>query len=411
MSKIKIKNFGPIKGGYYDNDGWIDIQKVMLFIGNQGSGKSTLAKIISCLSWIEKALIRGDFEEKDLTIKTFVKHCTYQNIGNYFKTETLIDYRGEAYSIIYQNKSISVERNQSLKSFVFPKITYVPAERNFISIVKNPASIKRLPSTLYTFLEEYEEAKNQNKSPIKLPIGEAKFEYQKLNDVDYIVGSDYKIKLSEASSGFQSTVPLYIVSRYWATSIGKQTEDDSIKNLSVEEENRIKRELEQILNNPNFSVELKRAAIELLSSRFTYKCFINIVEEPEQNLFPSSQWNLLQNLLIFNNKHFDNKLIMTTHSPYLVNFLSIAILAGTLKPKVKEGKLLNKLRSVIDLDATINMSDIAIYELIENGIINKLPSFEGIPTDNNFLNKYLREGNLKFDELLEIEQELNDELF
>ena len=43
MSKIRVKNFGPIKGGYQENDGWLDVKKVTLFIGNQGSGKSTIA--------------------------------------------------------------------------------------------------------------------------------------------------------------------------------------------------------------------------------------------------------------------------------------------------------------------------------------------------------------------------------
>ena len=52
MGKIKIKNFGPIKEGYQDNDGWIDIKKVTVFIGNQGSGKSTVAKLISTFVWI-----------------------------------------------------------------------------------------------------------------------------------------------------------------------------------------------------------------------------------------------------------------------------------------------------------------------------------------------------------------------
>jgi predicted ATPase len=64
MSKIKIKNFGPIKEGYQENDGWIDIKKVTVFIGNQGSGKSTVAKLISTFTWIEKALVRGDYTKK-----------------------------------------------------------------------------------------------------------------------------------------------------------------------------------------------------------------------------------------------------------------------------------------------------------------------------------------------------------
>jgi len=41
MAKIKIKNFGPIKEGYLEKDGWLDVKKVTVFIGNQGSGKST----------------------------------------------------------------------------------------------------------------------------------------------------------------------------------------------------------------------------------------------------------------------------------------------------------------------------------------------------------------------------------
>ena len=53
MSKIKIKNFGPIKEGCLENDGWIEIKKVTVFIGNQGSGKSTIAKLISTFTWIE----------------------------------------------------------------------------------------------------------------------------------------------------------------------------------------------------------------------------------------------------------------------------------------------------------------------------------------------------------------------
>ena len=42
MSRIKIKNFGPLKETASVTDGWIDIKKVTVFTGNQGSGKSTV---------------------------------------------------------------------------------------------------------------------------------------------------------------------------------------------------------------------------------------------------------------------------------------------------------------------------------------------------------------------------------
>lgn len=64
MGRIKIKNFGPIKDGLQDNNGWLDIKKVTLFIGNQGSGKSTIAKLISLFMWIEKALVRGEYDKR-----------------------------------------------------------------------------------------------------------------------------------------------------------------------------------------------------------------------------------------------------------------------------------------------------------------------------------------------------------
>jgi predicted ATPase len=53
MPRIKIHNFGPIKKGYEGSDGFLEISRVTVFIGNQGSGKSTLAKLIThCLTFL-----------------------------------------------------------------------------------------------------------------------------------------------------------------------------------------------------------------------------------------------------------------------------------------------------------------------------------------------------------------------
>ena len=239
MSRIKIKNFGPIKAGYEENDGWIDIKKITLFIGNQGSGKSTVAKLISTLTWIEKALVRGDFKEKDITVyNRFIKHCSYQNIQNYFKDNTSIEYHGKAYFIIYELGNVLVKKN-TVNDYFFPKVMYVPSERNFVSSVKNVRSLKGLPSTLYTFSDEFIDAIEELKDPLNLPINKAKFEYQKLNKLSWIVGEDYKIKLSEASSGFQSFVPLFIVSRHLSNSLEKK-DDSTVKDISIEEEKRIR---------------------------------------------------------------------------------------------------------------------------------------------------------------------------
>ena len=88
MSRIKIKNFGPLNTSTETDDDWIQIRKITVFVGNQGSGKSTIAKLISTCVWIEKVLTRGDFKEKEFTASKFRnKYCGYHRISNYFKKE------------------------------------------------------------------------------------------------------------------------------------------------------------------------------------------------------------------------------------------------------------------------------------------------------------------------------------
>jgi predicted ATPase len=404
MSKILIRNFGPIKGGHGSDKGWMDIRKVTVFIGNQGSGKSTIAKLISSISWIEKALIKGYIREKDIQRKGyFESHCKYQNIEEYFSPETHIEFKGQAIHFKYKNGATMVEWTNTEEYFL-PKIMYVPAERNFISAVRNIKNLKGLPGTLYTFSDEFLKAVEDLKGPLNLPINNVKFEYQKLNQLSSIVGQDYKIRLSQASSGFQSLVPLYIVTRYLAE-IRLANEDRQKSNeLSLEDESNIRKEVESIMSNPRLTDVVKQAYLERLSSRYRYSSFLNIVEEPEQNLYPSSQHQILNSLLYFNNLEKRNGLVMTTHSPYLINYLTLAVKADDLKRQVKTSAL-DKLGQVVPLQSTIAATDIVIYELEETeGTVRVLETYKGIPSDENKLNEELGESNELYARLLEIQQ-------
>jgi predicted ATPase len=417
MSKIKIKNFGPIKDGYTANDGWIDIKKVTVFIGNQGSGKSTVAKLISTFIWIEKALVRGDYNKKWFERKNKLKnhYLNYHRLENYFKTnsngndDTVIEYEGEAYSFKFENGSLSINEINN-KNYLLPQIMYVPAERNFITYVKTPKELKLSSDSLKEFLTEFDNAKNEMKGLEKLPINNVDIEYDKLNDTLNLKGEGYKVMLTEASSGFQSLVPLYIVSNYLANSVKKQSESNK-EPMSNNELQRFKKGVKDIWSNNSLTDEQRRVALSVLSSKFNKTAFINIVEEPEQNLYPSSQWQMLQSLLTFNEMNKGNKLIMTTHSPYIINYLSISIQGKYLEKKIKkstkEDELLSKLYNLIPEKAFVSSNNVVVYQLDEqDGSIKKLDTVDGIPSDENFLNDRLAEGNHLFDSLLEIEQEL-----
>jgi predicted ATPase len=410
MSKIRIKNFGPIKEGMLDNDGWIDIKKVTVFIGNQGSGKSTVAKLISTFTWIEKALTRGDYDIKWFARNNRLKnqYLTYHRIENYLYDHGLIyegsviEYQGDAYNIKFEYGMLSISEAKR-KNYSLPQIMYVPAERNFIANIKTPKQLRLTSDSLKEFLAEYDKAKNELKESMRLPINKVNVEYDKLNDNVNISGNDYKLKLVEASSGFQSLVPLYLVSWFLSHSVKKQSEVMK-EPMSSEELERFKKGVAEIWSNDNLTDEQKRIALSVLSSKFNKTAFINIVEEPEQNLFPTSQQQILNSLLEFNNMNEGNKLIMTTHSPYLINYLTLAVEANKLIKKINTLDLQNKLQAIVPKNSTVDPKDLAIYQLDEtDGSIKLLDNYNGLPSDENKLNENLAFSNDQFSELLDIE--------
>lgn len=410
MSRIKIKNFGPIKDSTSLDDGWIEIKKVTMFMGNQGSGKSTVAKLISTFSWMEKVLTRGDFKEKEFTANRFKnKYCGYHRITNYFiKDKTEISYQGDSYHFTYTKRGeFQINRvANGMNVYPLPQIMYVPAERNFISMVNKPNLIKDLPDALLTFLSEYDKAKDSIKGTFTLPINHASLEYNKQNDIIFVKGEGYRVRLMESSSGFQSIVPLYLVSQYLSGSVKEQANKST--KMSSDEAKRFEKEVSNIWENANLSEEQKRIALSILSSKFNKSAFINIVEEPEQNLFPSSQWEMMQSLLAFNNSLEANKLIITTHSPYLINGLTIAVKAGILKEKAASNDVAQQMiNAIYPIESSIMPNDIAIYEFNEeSGSISLLETYQGLPSDDNFLNSMLEITNDKFADLLEIQQTL-----
>lgn len=417
MSRMKIKNFGPIKAGYQENDGWIDIKKVTVLIGNQGSGKSTVAKLFSTLSWIEKALVRGDYNAKWFTQRKRFQniYCKYHRLENYFSEgnsdyQTEIEYQGEAYHIVYKAGNLTVEEIKTGK-YMLPQIMYVPAERNFISTVRKPDVLKFSSESLVEFVTEFDNAKNQIKGHLSLPINNVDIEYDKLNDIINIRGKGYKLRLTESSSGYQSLIPLYLVSRYLADRVvagmgggGTYIKDEP---MSSNELKRFSEAITNLFQDANLTDEQKRVALSAISKRFNKRAFINIVEEPEQNLYPTSQQKILNSLLEFNNIVEDNKLIMTTHSPYLINYLTLAVKAGMLMKMTKEKRKWDMLNEIVPLLSIIEPDDLVIYELDENeGTIKKLQAYNGLPSDENELNERLGEGNELFAQLLEIQQSL-----
>ena len=161
------------------------------------------------------------------------------------------------------------------------------------------------------------------------------------------------------------------------------------------------------MGNENLTEEVKVASLKSLSAKYKYSRFLNIVEEPELNLYPTSQRNVLIRLIEDAKKMENNKLVMTTHSPYVINYLTIFVKAAQLAKQIKKDKWLKEVEKIVPLKAHLCSSELVIFQ-VSNGRVEQLASSEGIPSDANFLNEMLQVTNDDFDRLLEIEEEIEN---
>ena len=413
-SRIRIENFGPIKTGSTAPGGWLDIRKCTVLIGRQGSGKSTVAKLISTFTWMEKALIRGDYDAKRFSRKGNFKNqfLAYHRLEQYLTAATVIEYEGEAYRFKFHAGLLEVTGLLGAEKYPLPQVMYAPAERNFLAYVKTTKELRLSSPSLQEFLTEYTNAKAAlGDRPVPLPINDSFVEYDRLNDRLNLRGpkaAPYKLNLADASSGFQSLVPLYLVTDYLARSVERHR-PDAHQPMSSREAQLFAEKSAAIVTNPDLTAEQQRIALSGLSARINKTAFVNIVEEPEQNLFPDSQRQLLHSLLTAHNRTPDNRLVLTTHSPYLLTYLTLAVKAHAVQAKVgTNADLLARLYAVVPATATAHPDEVAIYELDERaGTIQELTPHKGLPSDENTLNEKLSEANSLFTELLKIEQQAN----
>lgn len=208
-----------------------------------------------------------------------------------------------------------------------------------------------------------------------------------------------------ASSGYQSVLPLSMVTKFLSDLV---LENANKEDLTGKEKKQIEKEVNKVMEDKTLTEEVKFATLRSISSRFKYSRFVNIVEEMEQNLYPESQMTVLFDLLNYANKIDLNRLVLTTHSPYVINYLTLAAKAYLLSEKISgDDGLKEKIDKIVPLSSIVNPAKLLIYEL-KDGEVVELNNSEGLPSDENFLNIQLEQTNELFDQLLEIEEEFDN---
>jgi predicted ATP-dependent endonuclease of OLD family len=388
MSRIVIRNLGPIK------EVTLDLNKINVIMGPQSSGKSTIAKVISFCTWLDKKNSRDGFPKEISELKDYIQELkTYHRLSNgYFNKSTQIYFIGEFIELCYNDccpmtltenvASYGVKSKFGTK-YVDPidnnsKVIYIPAERNFVSAIYNLQEYLRDRDNIQDFVTNWYEAKRKYSNDNKLNILNLGVEYynedQDIDKLHLQEGGD--IVLQIASSGLQSVVPLVTLFDYVTQGIYKERRPMSVKERDelIKKVNELVKEDKEKNQNTDFSVLL-----DVINSK-NYRYSQIIVEEPEQNLFPLTQRDIVYYMLqMCNDAKRNHRLTITTHSPYILYALNNCMMGYLVTGKIPE----QEQQTLVSRNAWIDPRLVSIWE-IENGTIRSIQDEDGIVSENYF---------------------------
>ena len=350
MKQLVIKNVGPIR--QVD----IKLNRFNFFIGPQSSGKSTVAKILSSCMWLEKEVLTTLNDKVLADGAAFVRLVeSFHKIEGYFEDSSFVQYDTDFISILYNNMDIKITRKEN-EDYHREKICYIPAERNMVTLPELQGfefGHTNIRSFLFDWFNAREFFVAGNKTDV-LNLGVKYYydsEQSKIKDrIENVNGRTYQIALSTASSGLQSLTPLVVMLQYYTDEYFRSYHEKASFNTY----NRTRKADvflydKYVLNKvkPNFTEEERANLLEKIrngifkGNHSYHKLLYNyhtalynlktpekssfIIEEPEQNLYPSTQMDLLDLVVERCNGERKHHCTITTHSPYILNQLNLLV--------------------------------------------------------------------------------------
>ena len=395
MKRLVIRNVGPI------NDVNIDLKKINVIIGPQSSGKSTIAKILSFCLWMEKDIVAH--QDKDYIDASFLKKqlLEYHKIENYFSDNSTIMY--ESLYIKFSFRTINdftIVCKDEFNNATASKVAYIPSERNLIAI-PNISSLDMGENYVRDYLFNWLVIHNIFGKDMKLPIMDlgANFYFDSSSNKDRILLDNGKeIDIDEASSGMQSVIPMIVYLYYVTKWIYNNDTNTSFDKYSVIRKTYLKKlsptivdevlekalaspELMKMVNNTLLALDkLKNESLPVenetlysisqLIKRISKPHFTSvIIEEPEQNLFPKTQYELAKSIIGMLDIERGDCLLITTHSPYIMTSLNNLIQAGNVIVENKKQK--SRVLEIFSEKQILNYADVGAWT-IENGTISSI---------------------------------------
>lgn len=336
-----------------------DIKPLTVFIGKSAGGKSIIMKVIVLMRYIYKMVnIRSYLKNAKITRSPFklrFNSLLHDGLKGMITAQTEIYYtveiNGNKYTLKYTNRGLQSDINIPDKDLIFFKEAYVSGMRSLIPIWASKAVSVKGENLGFFFHETFNDF-NDATDVIK----EQKLEYlnlkmkvrksgnrPKLFTIESLQNDAVPIELRYASSGIQTSAPLVAIVHYFAQEFSfKDAFQRSVLNYLYKQDLLTK-----------FTPGINRNKLGK---------YVHIhIEEVELSLAPEDQRAFMSNLVeeVFHKNKKDRKLglMVSTHSPYIVNHLNVLLRAGYFEKARENYPFLEK-------------DDIAVYRVNEGKIIS-----------------------------------------
>lgn len=411
MQKIIIKNFGAIK------EAEIDIPKTLVLIGEQASGKSTIAKLIyffqtlkeDYLRWLIVEQAKKDFalivknkflDLFDSDIETGLELRFYPD----YKNNQPLEYSNQIYIFIAPKSDIQIKFPDNY----FNEKLLNLFENNFSTLKKiNELESQATKSEEFVLLEKYRKDSTramENLSDINFNLkydnaayliagrsatvsfGDLyeKYIFRELKDrknIDDLLISQFIEHISRIKTLFKN--------RGGRFENVLRSEDKTP--ISLKAENKITEILKgKYINNGggerlefkigksislNQSSSGQQEAIRILQDIFLViaqnTAALRVIEEPEAHLFPIAQKQMIELLALMVNQNENSRLIITTHSPYILSTFNNLLFASRVIEKNPSAE--SDVSEIVDIDFRLKAADFAAYTLknTEGGFVSE----------------------------------------
>ena len=413
MHKIRIENFGPITKAE------IEIEKMVIFIGEQASGKSTISKLIYFFKSLKEdylSLIIDNLEiEEDIRIsflntikKKFynyfgsTKHLPSFNIKYFYTPQKTIELT------LNPKKYLNIEFEPDFYKEIWRRVVQLKkniknpstSKNNYDSIAirkynfRNIQKIKKVVDSLF----------EDDKSSLFVPAG---------RNITVTYSEQFKLDffgfLSLESNKFRTrddrtqSVDTYLMLEFLRKieaikDMFRANDFDSLISTELDFGN-ISKEYSKILHDSKevifeilkgkyvhdkFGEKIyydtsKRRYVHLSNAssgqqeaiRILQDCFLlllnkenvfRVIEEPEAHLYPLAQKKLIE-LLSMVIQYTDSEIIITTHSPYVLSVVNNLIFSKNIKDLVEKNNSQPKNKNSSEIKTFIDPSKFQAYGL------------------------------------------------